>query len=563
LATLSLIHAKTVEELGQAARQLAWVQSELERRPPPSKLDSQRKAEEEELSDMRLKLAKVTSERDRQKAELQLARQQSHIIVHAEEELSNLQAKLSQARAERDQLKGDLHAAKRQGASSSEQESPQQLREQLSETQEQLRVAQACQMWAQDQLAPKDAEVQKLQKELRLAQKQVAQRQLSEILTGDAAISANDEEREEQELETMALQKAVSGYSAFINRVINTSARPVLHEALDMSDAQLLGMGHYGYVMTCKTKGSHSKVVLKLQDIRWVDVAVREWAHGEELGKHPHIVDLKELLMHSDSDHSIQDRIAAFNGASGVRTKWYPNAYVCLVSEYMDCGSVCSLMEKQLLTLEGVCAVTRQVASALVFMHQRQRSHNDVRVDGIMLKRAAHGGILQVKLADAGWAEQTTDHYRDRELLAYAIWCMVVGREFTQCPARDARLEAMAEFQKAPLLGRRATARGSALIESVIGLWEDQLDIPLVCCNAEFQGCEVREPEAPENKVHLTTSANIEVTKRASVQLERFQESGHRAPLANSPLDDGTRFRFEPALSEIDEGSQVLDSRDE
>merc|ERR1712072_585419 len=133
-----------------------------------------------------------------------------------------------------------------------------------------------------------------------------------------------------------------------------------------------------------------------------------------------------------------------------------------MVSEYMDRGSVSSLMEKQLLTLEGVCAVTRQVASALAFMHQQERNHNNIRPEHILLKRATHGDVLHVKLADAGSAEHSVDHTVDRELLAYTIWCMVVGREFSHCPEQEARSEAMATFQKASLLGRRATARSTA-----------------------------------------------------------------------------------------------------
>merc|ERR1711865_449393 len=49
--------------------------------------------------------------------------------------------------------------------------------------------------------------------------------------------------------------------------------------------------------------------------------------------------------------------------------------------------------------LEGACAVTRQVASGLAFMHEKNRNHNDIRPENILLKRAPEGGHLQVKLA--------------------------------------------------------------------------------------------------------------------------------------------------------------------
>jgi len=292
--------------------------------------------------------------------------------------------------------------------------------------------------------------------------------------------------------------------------------------------AELLGMGHYGYVMTCKRRASNEKVVLKLQGVRWLDSAVREWAHSEEVGNHLHIAQLTEVFMHGDSDHAVQDRIIAGCEASsgplaGQRPKWFPNACLCLVSEYMDRGSVSSLIEKQLLTLEGVCAVTRQVASALVFMHQKQRNHNDVRPATILLKCAPHGNVLHVKLSDVGAAEHSVDHSLDKALLACAIWCMVVGRVPSRCPTKDERLEVMAEFMKSPLLGRKATGRGTALIETVCGLWDNQLDMPLIVCNSEFEGCEVREPEEDEMKRQLAACADFEVTKRAGASLERFK----------------------------------------
>lgn len=499
LEALRHVHQKTVEELAEASRHLAWATTELHCQSPQPQPEP-RLQHDEELSNLRSKLREVKSERDQQKTELQLARQQSRKAAHAEEQVANLQAQLSQARAEKDQLRSDLRAA-------------------------------------QDQLPVKDALLEKVQN----------------ILS-------------EQEQEKRALQKAVSGYSSFTNRMIHTSARPVLDDALDITNAELLGTGHYGYILTCSSRGSKNKVVLKLQDIRWVDVAVREWAQGEEVGKHPHIAELKELFVHSDSDHAIQTRIvASFKDASaGIACNQptsYPNAYICLVSEYMDCGSVSSFMEKQLLTLEGVCAVTRQVASALVFMHQREQNHNDLKPENVMLKRAAHGNTLIVKLADVGFAEHSADHTRDQELLAYNIWCMVAGRDFSRCPPKNARHVAMAEFQKASLLGRSATTRSSALIETVIGLWNEKLDIPVVACNAEFGACEVRGPLMEDMKKKLTACANFEVTKRASVLLERFQCCGHKAPLANADLST-IDSRTEP-LAALEEGLiPVLDSRD-
>jgi len=270
------------------------------------------------------------------------------------------------------------------------------------------------------------------------------------------------------------------------------------------------------------------------------------------------------LLIHHDSDRAIQDCvIAGFRGGlfAGTHPKWFPNAYVCLVSEYMDCGSVSSFMEKQLLNLEGVCAVTRQVASALVFMHQKELNHNDLKPVNILLKRSSHGDVLNVKLADLGKAERSGDHRRDRELLGYTMWCMVLGRDSSSCPSKEDRPAAMSELMKASMLGRKATTRGTTLIEAIVGLWNEQQEIPVVACNAEFEGCEVREPEALEMKRQLTARAHFEITKRATDLFDRFKQSGHNVHLAREGLSDTSAIQS--ALATLDEGSiTVRDTRD-
>jgi hypothetical protein len=496
LESLRLVHSKTLDELRQATRRLGEAQTELHGR--------------------------ISARSDHGRIS---ARSDEHQEEAFKEELDGVQSKLSEVLAERDRQKADLKRIR-------EQSSAKDAR--LWGLQEELRAS-------KEQLSANDALVQKLHEELRIAKacNDSPSKNLQNALGFDNA----------------GLEKAVGDYSNFINRIINSSARPVLNDYLDLQEAELLGVGHYGYVMTCRAKASNDKVVLKLQGVQWVDAAVREWAHTEEVGRHKHIVEMMDLFMHGDSDRMIEDHITKLPRPAGQCPKWFPNAYICMVSEYMDRGSVSSLMEKQLLTLEGVCAVTRQVASALVFMHQKQRNHNNIKPDNILLKSDFRDDILHVKLSDAGAIEHSVDHSRDRELFAYAIWCMVVGRDASRCPSKQDRMAAMGEFMKSPLLGRRATARGTALIETVVGLWDEQLDIPLVACNAEYEGCEVREPESEEMKRQLAACADFEVTKRASDALERFQRPGHRAPSLNVDMDN--------VMGGFEEGSiPVVDSRD-
>lgn len=498
LEALRLVHKKTVDELGQASRLLRTGKNEHAAQT------------QEELKNLRSKLDEARGERDQFKTDLKLARQQNPIAKGVVSTVS--QDQLQHEFKKLDQLRGEFMKAQEQFAPKAAL---------LHKVQKELKAS-------QEQLAPKDTLLQKLQTELKATQEQLAE---------------NSKE-----------QLAVSDYSSFMSQIINSSARPVLDEALDMRGAELLGMGQYGYVMTCKSKGSNEKVVLKLQGTRWLDVAVKEWNHCQKVGKHPNIVEMKEPLMHRDSDRAIQGRIlagfdqakevltiAGYSDASGVLAgkipTWFPDAYLCMVTEFMDCGPVSSFMDKQLLTLEGACAVTRQVASALSFMHEQKRSHNNIRPETILLKRSPHGNVLQVKLADLGSAEHAVEHIRDRDFLAYTIWCMVVGKTFSSCPPKETRPEALAEFQKASLLGRRATARGTSLIEAVVGLWNERfkkLDMSQIATMPELEGCEVREPEALEMRRHLTVCANSEVTEHARASLERFQHVVKQMPAANA-----------------------------
>jgi len=181
--------------------------------------------------------------------------------------------KLSEVLAERDRQKADLKRIR-------EQSSAKDAR--LWGLQEELRAS-------KEQLSANDALVQKLHEELRIAKacNDSPSKNLQNALGFDNA----------------GLEKAVGDYSNFINRIINSSARPVLNDYLDLQEAELLGVGHYGYVMTCRAKASNDKVVLKLQGVQWVDAAVREWAHTEEVGRHKHIVEMMDLSWRSSCSH--------------------------------------------------------------------------------------------------------------------------------------------------------------------------------------------------------------------------------------------------------------------
>merc|ERR1719335_1455418 len=117
----------------------------------------------------------------------------------------------------------------------------------------------------------------------------------------------------------------------------------MLSDFFDLGSAEILGMGNYGFVLTCNSVKTGQCAVVKLQSQRWVTVAVREWAHGSELGVHPNIVEYVEAVMHRDNDKEIEqflDNGFKSGALKGKRPKLFPDCYFCLALEYMNRGTV-------------------------------------------------------------------------------------------------------------------------------------------------------------------------------------------------------------------------------
>merc|ERR1719171_2259435 len=95
------------------------------------------------------------------------------------------------------------------------------------------------------------------------------------------------------------------------------------------------------------------------------------------------------------------------------------------------------LTRQQALTLEGLGAVARQVASALAFVHKKKRVHNDVKPANILLHdaggRGGSGGrALLAKLADFGLADlaEEAQPVRDYELFGLTIFSAATQEAF-------------------------------------------------------------------------------------------------------------------------------------
>lgn len=555
---------------------------------------------QEELASLRAMLNEAKAENAKLKENLSKSTDEVQANTKpVDDQVSN------QLKAENEQLKHDLSVARKQASHVSEeikihvrklQKDLKSAQEQLPQKDSMLQKLQSDIQTSQELLGSKDKNLKEVQRELRSVMGQLREekakaglpqspeekrRSLSEVGVFDFADPAALDEcwravtpkakahrrayashMRGLEREKMTLQQALSDYSSFTAQMVKSSSRAVLDGAVDMNSSELLGTGKFGYVMACTSRSTNEKVILKLQGVRWLDEAVMEWMHGKEVGNHPNIVEQREFLLHSDSDQAIQDRITSrFSGAgfalSGQRPRQMADTYVCAVTEYMDRGSVASWMEKELWTLEGVCAVTCQVASALAFMHQKHRSHLDVRPSTILLRTTPERNVLGVKLADVGSAAPFENASQDSELLAYTCWSMVLGRPFSQCPQREERSDAMEEFQKAKMLGSTATARSTALIEVVSGLWSEQPNLTFVAERPELLDCHVKDPEDSEMRRHLLACAKSEVTQRANQSLKRFHHVSFQSDKS------GRVRRRSSSLTSVEEGAvPVHDTRD-
>merc|ERR1711904_766108 len=100
----------------------------------------------------------------------------------------------------------------------------------------------------------------------------------------------------------------------------------------------------------------------------------------------------------------------------------------------MDRGTVQDLMDQDILTQESMGAITKQISSALAFMHQYKRTDNDIKLENILLRSSKCHICLIAKLADFGLANHSVDRKRDCELWGYTIWCMSLKHKFVKVP---------------------------------------------------------------------------------------------------------------------------------
>jgi len=258
------------------------------------------------------------------------------------------------------------------------------------------------------------AEAQQLQEKLEMLE--------NELRVKDRAISRMEESHEEEMDVTHDFWKEVAKHAVL-----------TIDKKVDLERSEWLGNGKYGFVLKAKRREDNREVVVKMMGVRWAHLAVKEWQHGSQVGKHPNIVDYEDVMLHADDDHEIASLLKTGyeSGKLKSRTqrKNFPDRFICLTQEFMNRGTVQNWLDKESLTVGGMLNVAEKVACALAFMHQGGATHNDIKPENVMLHQDEDGKVI-VKLGDLGLATKSQERAADYWQYGMTLFCMCTGERF-------------------------------------------------------------------------------------------------------------------------------------
>lgn len=419
-------------------------------------------------------------------------------------------------------------------------------------------------------LDDKDKEISRLRAMLKdTAQAHQERLDLDSTLHSSAVLDSADElnkevkrlkqdlAKKEQALSMVESQteKEAEDIGEFFRHLASTSAASMLNHSIDLGTLEILGRGNWGYVFLCREKSTDKRIVIKAQSQRKVMAVAKEWAHATELGSHPHIVPHGDAVLHRDSVGHISKHIAiGFDSGllTGKRPTSLPDCWLCMILEYMDHGTVQHLIDLGALTTDCIAAITSQVASALGYMHQKQRTHNDVKPENLLLQMDPSGSHLVAKLADFGLAEHSKSRQQDSDLFAYTVWCMGLRRPFQRCPRGEERTMALQAWASGPRAGHESSGVAwDALAKAISGLWEGRVGPRDIAHDDVLSGRRIRVPSL----VHAAPiEANaMEASRRLCCAEKRWRTAGNmltaltrlRSPSASRPASSTTIGRSE------------------
>lgn len=350
-------------------------------------------------------------------------------------------------------------------------------------------------------------------------------------------------------------EKEAEDIGEFFRHLASTSAASMLNHRIDLGTLEILGRGNWGYVFLSRETSTGKRVVIKAQSHRKVMAVAKEWAHATELGSHPHIVPHGDAVLHRDSVGHISKQVAAgFDSGllAGKRPTSLPECWLCMMLEYMDHGTVQHLIDLGVLTTNCIAAITSQVASALGYMHQRHRTHNDVKPENLLLQMDPSRNHLVAKLADFGLAEHSMSRQQDLDMFAYTVWCMGLRRPFQRCPRGEERTMALQAWVSGPRAGHDFSGEAwDALATAIAGLWEGRVGPRDVAHDEVLRGRRIRIP-APVHAAPIEANA-MEASRRLCCAERRWRTAGSMltalarlgSPNASRPASSTTMARSE------------------
>jgi len=332
------------------------------------------------------------------------------------------------------------------------------------------------------------------------------------------------------------LEKEGDDHIDFVKRISLSSAGPALEDHFDMRNSEFIGVGSYGYVMAARQRLTGRKVVLKLQTEQWASVAVREWALGAKAGTHEHIVEYLDAIMHSDSNGHIREKLQRAYDSHAITGKApakFPDCYFCLALEFMDRGTAQSLIDKDLIGVVDIAAITRQVGLALAYMHKLKQTHNDIKPENILLCQDRRGKNLVAKLADLGLACHSLDRARDCDLFGYTVWCMGLKEKFKTVPSSSERRQELGKFRAREPRARRDRAVWQVLAGVIDDMWSGCTEMHEI---AEMPGLKGYEVHVPDSSVkYLEEFSRKSVVRRVSIKHQVLQGASTRNDFGRLP----------------------------
>jgi len=202
-------------------------------------------------------------------------------------------------------------------------------------------------------------------------------------------------------------------------------------EMYDLQAASWLGNGKWGWVMMSKERASNRKVVVKISDIKHAAESVKEWKYGTELCARDTIVDYHSAFLFADTERLMRTKLMkgySDGKLKGTGKRNFPDTFVCMVEELMNCGTVQHWIDESLLKPTGMLVVMQQVADALAYMHDKGVTHNDMKPENILLHH--EGKHIFVRLGDLGLAEKSDNRTSDITRFGMTSLCMATGEQF-------------------------------------------------------------------------------------------------------------------------------------